>query len=106
MDINDKIMDQLISETLTRKSLEDDIEKSVMKTLVHRHRHAKVRRWARIVAFAFGAPMALVAFLLAMRWTVENVEAAKIVIPVMVLSVATVVALFTKIVENFSPSDM
>ena len=106
MEIDDKILDQLIEKSIERKALEDEIEKSVMTMLVHQHRRTVLRRWGRIVAFSLLAPMALVAFLLTTYWMVKNVEAAKYVLPGIALSVATVIAFFSKIISDFSSKEM
>ena len=55
--MNEQEFDRLISEAVERQMLLSDINTRVMTEVRRSARRTLLRRWARVVAFAFGMPL-------------------------------------------------
>ena len=102
MDMNDKFLDQLITETIERQELEKQIEHTVMKTIVTHRRHAAVRRWARIAAFAFAVPALLTCFAVGISYLHSHVEMQSYIWITIAVAALTFIAFLGSEVNNFS----
>ena len=60
--INEQEFDALITETLERQAMVDDLNHSVMKELNRAARREQWRKWGRVVSVAFGLPVLLALF--------------------------------------------
>ena len=60
--ISDEELDSLISTSLERQSILEEINKNVMNEVKHSARKESLRRYARVFAFAFGIPFVLFCF--------------------------------------------
>lgn len=71
--MNDQELDKLISESIARKALMDDINRRVMTHIRQTERSRQIRMWLRIAGFSFGVPAVMLVFFLftsrAMRTT-------------------------------------
>ena len=102
MEMNDKFLDQLITETIGRQELEKQIESAVMNTIATRHRHAAVRRWARIAAFAFAVPALLTCFAVGISYLHSHVEMQFYIWIAIAVAALTFIAFLGREVNNFS----
>ena len=55
-------LDDLIRETVDRRELIADLDRMIIADVRQRVRRARLRRWARILAFSSGLPLALLVF--------------------------------------------
>jgi len=106
MEMNDKIFDQLISETLERQQLEDQLSQQVMETLHEEERRLFVRRWARLAGFAFGVPFVLICFVAGMYYVYTHVQMPIYVWLSIALSAIVVLGFLGKEVKDFSISEV
>lgn len=103
MDMNNELLDQLISETLERQELETALTEQVMLTLRKEQRRATCRRWLRLLTFCFGLPLVIVGYGLGIWWFITHVDAAQYVMGGIAISVAVMIAVVSKAVQIFSP---
>jgi cytochrome c biogenesis protein CcdA len=103
--MNDNELDNLISETFQRKEVLDDIGQNVMQNLQRDTRHARLRRWARILAFSFGFPLVALFLLLPAYYfasTFDNVALKAS----MAFYAIIIITVLVKISNDFSPEDV
>ena len=102
MEMNDKFLDQLITETIDRQELEKQIENTVMKTIVTHRRHAAIHRWARIAAFAFAVPALLTCFAVGISYLHSHVEMQFYIWIAIAVAALTFITFLVSEVKNFS----
>ena len=61
-EMTDNNIDSLIRETLERRQLLADLDRTIIADVRRQARRAWLRRWARVIAFSFGLPLALLVF--------------------------------------------
>lgn len=66
-EINDKELDLMFSESAHRQKAVEQISHQVMRTIRRDILKRKVRRWARLLAFCFGLPAAVVMYIFLLR---------------------------------------
>ena len=99
-------LDSLIRETLERRQLLADLDRTIITDVKRQARRAWIRRWARVVAFSFGLPLALLVFF---TCTFLFVQAHGADIPTIALLVLPTLALIyatNHAFKTFSPEEV
>ena len=98
--MNDQELDRLIRESVERQMLLSDINDRVMTEIRRSARCTLLRRWARVVAFAFVMPLLVFVFgVLASMVAAE--DSVYVIVSIAVAGVATVAGVL-RIISDFS----
>lgn len=61
-ELTEQMLDELITTSLHRQQVVEDIQHNVMKEIYRSARRAWWRKWGRIAAFSFGLPLVILVF--------------------------------------------
>jgi hypothetical protein len=105
--IDNKEFDKLISDSLERYELLEEIQHEVMNEVRSQTRHEMARKWIRMAAFAFGLPMATFGFGAGIYALCTSANMHEPYIPVLIAASAiAMLMLIGRAVRNFSISDL
>jgi len=100
--ISDEEMDSLITESLARQVILEEIGSEVMKQVRRHSRHDSLRRWARLVAFAFGVPFVLACFAFGAYYVYTSVGQQTYVWASLAVAAVVLMAYLGREVKDFS----
>ena len=104
--ISDEELDRLISTSLERESILEEINRNVMNEVKHSARKAVFRRYARVFAFAFGIPFVLFCFGFGIHYIVTHSDMPFYMWIALGLSAIAMLGFVSKEVRDFSISKM
>ena len=105
-EMTDKNIDSLIRETLERRELLAELDRTIIADVRRQARRAWVRRWARVVAFSFGLPLALLVFFTCAYLYIKANEANVFLIAVLTLPTLALIYFTNHAFKTFSPDEV
>lgn len=105
-EMTDNHLDTLIRETLERRELLADLDRLIIADVRRQARRARIRRWARIVAFSFGLPLVLLVFAVCMYLYIKEHGIAPMTLLVIALPTLALICTTHQVLETFSPEDV
>ena len=103
--MTDNNIDSLIRETLERRQLLADLDRTIIADVRRQARRAWLRRWARVIAFSFGLPLALLVFFTCTFLYVKAHEANVLTVAVLVLPTLALIYSTNHALKTFSPDE-
>ena len=105
-EMTDNHLDTLIRETLERRELLADLDRLIIADVRRQARRARIRRWARIVAFSIGLPMVLLVFFACTYLYIK--EHGVSTFTLIILSLPTLALIYStyRALETFSPKEV
>ena len=100
--ITDNELDLLLKESAGRKQLLAQVNTEVMRTVRRDIRRKQLLRWGRVLAFCFGLPLLVVAYVFVLRTFMPAMPPA-LTVAYYVLPLGTLFYYVTKRLRNFSP---
>ena len=105
-EMTDNNLDSLIRETLERRELLAELDRTIIADVRRQTRRAWLRRWARIVAFSFGLPLALLVFFTCTYLYFKAHEANILTVAVLVLPTLALIFSTNRALATFSPEEV
>lgn len=105
-EMTDNNLDSLIRETLERRELLAELDRTIIADVRRHARRAWLRRWARVIAFSFGLPLALLVFFTCMYLYIKANEANVLAIAVLVLPTLALIYSTNHAFKTFSPDEV
>ncbi len=102
--MSDDELDGLITASLERQELLEDVNREVMKEVRRSSRHETLRRWMRAIAFAFGLPALLLFYGIGIHYVCTHVEMNVFIWIALAVSTTAMLCILGKVVKNFSIS--
>lgn len=99
--MSDNELDLLFAESAKRHQAVSKINHNVMRSIKRDIRHKTLRKWAEIIAFCFGTPLLVVAYIFVLK-NVELTLPQPILIAVYVLPVITILIMATKKMQSIN----
>lgn len=105
-EMTENTLDSLIRETLERRQLLADLDRMIITDVRRQARRAWIRRWARVVAFSFGLPLALLVFFTCVYLYVKANEANVFLIAILALPTLALIYSTNHAFKTFSPDEV
>ena len=99
-------LDTLILETLERRALIADLDRTIIADVRRQARRAWIRRWARVVAFSFGLPLVLLAFFVCLLYYIKDHDVSTPILVMMVLPTLALIYSTNHAFKTFSPDEV
>ena len=100
--ITDQMLDELITTSLHRQQVVEDISQDVMKELDSSTHRAWLRKWGRIAAFSFGIPMVLLTFGWLLYSFLSHQNKMSVYYLCLIIPVVVMIYVVKEILEKFS----
>lgn len=105
-ELNENMIDSLITETLQRQELVKDLDRLIIADVRRRARRVWLRRWARAVAFSFGLPLVLLLWIASAYLYIHEHGATSLTLSLMVWPTLALVYASYRAVNDFSPEEV
>lgn len=105
-EMTDNNLDSLIRETLERRALLADLNRTIITDVRRQARRAWIRRWARVVAFSFGLPLILLAFFVCLLSYIKAHDVSTPILFMLVLPTLALIYSTNHAFKTFSPDEV
>lgn len=106
MMMNEQELDALIIDALERQQVLEEINVKVMREVRHTTRRQQWRRWARLVAFAFGMPLLFLCFLFGIYSLYTHAETQPYIYACIILPSITMILFCINEINHFSVKEV
>lgn len=106
MMMNEQEFDALITTSLERQEVLEEISQVVMREVRHSSRRCQWRSWARLLAFSFGLPLVFLCFLFGIYNLYPYTEIHPYIIVCIVFPTITMILFMIKSIKIFSVKEV
>ena len=99
-------LDTLILETMERRALIADLDRTIIADVRRQARRAWIRRWARVVVFSFGLPLVLLVFFVCLLYYIKEHDVSTLILVMLLLPTLALIYSTNHAIQTFSPDEM